>query len=83
MPTMPDSNVSVTTEPAEAAGVSLRGRKSRSYFGRLDTDSTARLRIFTDRPYAESLAYAVSQCRRYFGRRPAIVLEVGPAWRKA
>lgn len=73
--------ITVDTTRAEAAGITARTKGGRSYFAKVKGEPRARLRLWTDYPYAATLAEFKTNARRTLKKRD-IIIEVGPPSRR-
>ncbi len=74
--------IEVDTTLAEEAGITARTSTVHSYFAKVkDAPGKAPFRLWTDRPYAATLADFKTRARDMLRKRD-IVIEVGPGWRR-
>ena len=73
--------IEVDTTLAEAAGITARSTGGRSYFAKVKGEGKARFRLWTDYPYAKTLAEFKTTARKILKKRD-IIIEVGPPNRR-
>ena len=75
--------ITVDTTRAEAAGITARSEGGRSYFAKVaDAVGPARLRMWTDYPYAAALKEFKTRASKVLRRRD-ITIEIGPPGRRS